>query len=86
MIYAGINAAKNKHDCFLINPDSEVLFKLFTLASFYALLSEFPGASYVASVHLTRLANLLSEPSKGTIPKIPPSSFGTLTPICLPMN
>lgn len=35
------------------------------MASVYALLSEFPGASFVAFSHLTRLANLLSESSKG---------------------
>ena len=29
------------------------------------ILSEFPGASHVASAHLTRLTNLLSETSKG---------------------
>lgn len=30
MIYAGINVAKNKYDCFITNSDSEVLFKEFT--------------------------------------------------------
>ena len=35
------------------------------MASVYSLLSEFPGASLVASAHLTRLTNLLSEASKG---------------------
>lgn len=35
------------------------------MASIYSLLSEFPGASHVASAHLTRLTNLLSETSKG---------------------
>ena len=37
----------------------------FTVPSVYALLSEFPGANAVASAHLTRLSNLLSESSKG---------------------
>ena len=35
------------------------------MASVYALLSEFPGADAVATAHLTRLSNLLSENSKG---------------------
>ena len=35
------------------------------MASVYALLSEFPSAKHVATAHLTRLTNLLSESSKG---------------------
>ena len=35
------------------------------MASVYALLSEFPGATHVASAHLTRLTNLLKAASKG---------------------
>lgn len=35
------------------------------MASVYALLSELPGASYIASAHLTKLTNLLSKASKG---------------------
>ena len=35
------------------------------MVSVYALLSEFPSASAVASAHLTRLTNLLSDASKG---------------------
>ena len=35
------------------------------MASVYALLSEFPSAHSVASAHLTRLTNLLSESSRG---------------------
>ena len=31
MIYVGIDVAKDKHDCFITNSDSEVLFKAFTL-------------------------------------------------------
>ena len=34
------------------------------MASVYALLSEFPSAKHVATAHLTRLTNLLSESSK----------------------
>ena len=35
------------------------------MTSVYALLSNFPGAKQIASVHLTRLTNLLHEASKG---------------------
>lgn len=35
------------------------------IASVYALLSEFPSASAIASLHLTKLTNLLYEASKG---------------------
>ncbi len=35
------------------------------MVSAYALLSEFPSAAAIASAHLTRLTNLLSESSKG---------------------
>ena len=31
MIYAGIDVAKDKHDCFISNSDGEVLFKAFTI-------------------------------------------------------
>ena len=31
MIYVGIDAAKDKHDCFITNSDGEVLFKSFTI-------------------------------------------------------
>ena len=33
MIYIGIDVAKDKHDCFITNSDSEVLFKAFTIAN-----------------------------------------------------
>ncbi len=33
MIYAGIDVAKDKHDCFITNSDGEVLFKSFTIPS-----------------------------------------------------
>jgi hypothetical protein len=35
------------------------------LSSVYALLEQFPGASYVANAHLTKLTNLLSSSSRG---------------------
>lgn len=49
----------------ILFPELETLAPQIHMASVYALLSEFPGASHVASAHLTRLANLLSETSKG---------------------
>ena len=33
MIYVGIDVAKDKHDCFIVNSDGEVLFKVFTIAN-----------------------------------------------------
>ena len=49
----------------ILFPELEKLVPKLHMASVYALLSEFPGASYVASAHLTRLTNTLSEASKG---------------------
>lgn len=49
----------------ILFPELEKLVPTLHIASVYALLSEFPGASFVASAHLTRLSNLLSENSKG---------------------
>ena len=49
----------------ILFPEMEALAPSLHLASVYALLSEFPGASHVASAHLTRLTNLLSNASKG---------------------
>lgn len=49
----------------ILFPELEKLVPQLHMASIYALLSEFPGASHVASAHLTRLANLLSSASKG---------------------
>lgn len=31
MIYVGINVAKDKHDCFIINSEGEVLYDVFTI-------------------------------------------------------
>ena len=33
MIYVGIDVAKDKHDCFITNSDSEILFKSFTISN-----------------------------------------------------
>ena len=49
----------------ILFPELEKLVPTLHMASVYALLSEFPGASFVASSHLTRLKHLLYEASKG---------------------
>ena len=49
----------------ILFPELEKLVPTLHMASVYALLSEFPSAHAVASAHLTRLTNLLSESSKG---------------------
>jgi len=49
----------------ILFPELEKLVPQLHMASVYAMLSEFPGAKQVASAHLTRLTNLLSESSKG---------------------
>ena len=49
----------------ILFPELEKLVPTLHLASVYALLSEFPGASMIAPAHLTRLTNLLQESSKG---------------------
>lgn len=33
MIFVGIDIAKNKHDCFIINTDGEILFNSFTITN-----------------------------------------------------
>ena len=49
----------------ILFPEFEKLVPNLHMASVYALLSEFPGASYIASAHLTRLKHLLYDASKG---------------------
>lgn len=49
----------------ILFPELEKLVPSLHMVSVYALLSEYPGASHVASAHLTRLTNLLSQASKG---------------------
>ena len=49
----------------ILFPELEKLVPTLHMPSIYALLSEFPGASFVASAHLTRLKNLLYNTSKG---------------------
>lgn len=44
MIYVGIDVAKDKHDCFIVNSDGEILFDVFTIKNnsvgFFDLLSK----------------------------------------------
>lgn len=49
----------------ILFPELEKLVPTLHMTSVYSLLYEFPGASYVASAHLTRLTNLLSKATKG---------------------
>ena len=49
----------------ILFPELESLVPQLHMTSIYALLSEFPGASLIASAHLTRLEYLLSKASKG---------------------
>ena len=61
---AKLKASISRLICILF-PELEKLVPTLHMASIYALLFEFPGAKHVANAHLTRLANLLSESSKG---------------------
>ena len=54
----------------ILFPEIEKLFSKIHIATVYALLEEFPGATYIASAHLTRLSNLLSKASKGRFGKL----------------
>ena len=49
----------------ILFPELEKLVPVLHMFTVYDLLHEFPGASYVASAHLTRLSHLISESSKG---------------------
>jgi transposase len=49
----------------LLFPELESLVPTLHISSVYALLEEFPGASFVAKAHLTKLTNLLCSASKG---------------------
>lgn len=48
----------------ILFPELEKLVPTLHMVSVYALLSEFPSAHSIASAHLTRLTNLLSESSR----------------------
>lgn len=49
----------------ILFPELEAMFSTLHIPTVYALLEEFPGASYIASAHLTRLSNLLATSSRG---------------------
>ena len=49
----------------ILFPELSQLVPCIHISSIYTMLEELPGASYVASVHLTRLTNILSKASKG---------------------
>lgn len=49
----------------ILFPELEKLVPTLHIPSVYRLLEEYPGASYIASAHLTKLTNLLSEASRG---------------------
>ena len=49
----------------ILFPELEKLVPTLHMKSVYSLLSGFPGASYVAEAHMTRLKHLLADSSKG---------------------
>ena len=49
----------------ILFPELEKIVPSLHMSSVYALLSEFPGAKYIAAAHLTRLKTLLEDASKG---------------------
>ena len=53
----------------ILFPELEGMFSSLHIATVYALLQEFPGATHIASAHLTRLSNLLNAVSKGRFGK-----------------
>ena len=61
---AKLKSSVSRLVCILF-PELEKLVQTLHMASVYALLSEFPSAHAVASAHLTKLTNLLSESSNG---------------------
>ena len=72
----------------ILFPELEKMVPTLHMNSVYALLSEFPGASHVASAHLTHLKHLLYDASKGhygrdmaiSIRDAASSSIGTVIP------
>ena len=66
---AKLKSSVSRLVCILF-PELEKLVPTLHMVSVYALLSEFPSANAVASAHLTRLSNLLSESSKGRYGKV----------------
>ena len=72
----------------ILFPELEKLVPTLHIASVYALLSELPGASYIAECHMTHLKSLLYKASKGrygddmaeTIRETARSSIGSIMP------
>ena len=72
----------------ILFPELEKMVPTLHMSSIYALLSEFPGASHIASAHLTHLKHLLYNASKGhygrdiaiSIRDAASSSIGTAIP------
>ena len=72
----------------ILFPELEKLVPTLHMASVYALLSELPGASYIAECHMTHLKSLLYKASKGrygddmaeTIRETARSSIGSIMP------
>ena len=72
----------------ILFPELEKLVPTLHMASVYALLSELPGASYIAECHMTHLKSLLYKASKGrygddmaeTIRKAARTSIGSVMP------
>ena len=72
----------------ILFPELEKLVPTLHISSVYALLSEYPGASFIASANLTHLKHLLSKASKGhygrdmaiAIRDAASSSIGTVIP------
>ena len=86
---ASLKSSVSRLVCILF-PELEKLVPTLHMVSVYALLSEFPSASAIASAHLTRLTNLLSESSKGRYGKawfqIPPICFLQCNQVCLSLG
>ena len=72
----------------ILFPELEKLFCTIHLATVYQLLSEYPGASYIANTNLTDLSILLSTSSKGRfdyskaelLQKVAKQSIGSIMP------
>ena len=72
----------------ILFPELEPFVPTLHMTSVYALLSEFPGASFVTATHLTRLKHLLHDASNGryvidmaiSIREAASSSIGSVLP------
>ncbi len=72
----------------ILFPELEKMVPTLHMNSVYTLLSEFPGASYIAEAHLTHLKHILYEASKGhygrdtaiSIRNVASTSIGTVMP------